>query len=52
MDGRGSVLVSDGMDVLLGDLPEDRGAVQNAVRLVPEDVQVLLRSRLRELAVA
>ena len=46
-DGRDSLLVSDGVDVLLGDLPQDRGPVQNAVRLAPEDVQVLLRSRLR-----
>ena len=51
-DDRDSVLLSDGVDVLLGDLPQDRGAIRNAIRLEHEDVQVLLRSRLRETAVA
>src|SRR5690606_8079233 len=47
LDGRGGVLVSDGTDLMLGDLPEDRGAVRDAVRLSPEDVQLLLLARLR-----
>ncbi len=51
-DGRDGVLLSDGMDVLLGDLPVDRGSVRAAVRLSPEDVQLLLLARVRIPAVA
>jgi hypothetical protein len=52
VDGRGGVLISDGHNLLLGDLPEDRGPVRAAVRLSPEDVQLLLLARLRVRQVA
>lgn len=51
-DGRDSVLLSDGMSVLLGDLPADRGPVRSAVSLSPEDVQLLMLARVRVPAVA
>ncbi|GAA3539243.1 hypothetical protein AFL01nite_28900 [Aeromicrobium flavum] len=46
-DGRDGVLLADGENLLLGDLPVDRGAVRDVVRLSPEDVQLLLLARLR-----
>lgn len=46
-DGRGGVLVSDGVDVLLGDLPDEPGPIRAAVPLGPEDVHLLMMARLQ-----
>lgn len=46
-DGRDGVLLCDGVNLLLGDLPADRGPVRSAVSLSPEDIQLLLLARVR-----
>lgn len=51
-DNRDGVLLAAGSSVLLGDLPEDRGPIRAAVRLSPEDIQLLLLARVRIPAVA
>ncbi|MCD9154514.1 hypothetical protein [Aeromicrobium duanguangcaii] len=47
-----AVLLSDGTNVVLGDLPESHGPAHHTVRLEPEDLQLLLLARLRTPALA
>jgi len=51
-DQRGSVVLSDGVDLVLGDLPAHTGPVLAPMRLASEDVSLLLLARLRVPALA
>ena len=50
-DRRGSVVLSDGIDLVLGDLPPGSGPIREPMSLATEDISMLLLARLRVPAV-